>query len=208
MFDTGVQSPVEPQIVRAITVAVKRSSNTSRTRRRSISCRRASAATASSSVATMKPVSPWSTISGTSRNARRSPACRRPWPRSSPGRTVPASRSGTAAPGHCREMRTSRRHRSRRQTRPGDGPTAARRPRGSMPYPRRQPWRRSSAAGPRAWRSRWHGRAFLGRDPAEESEVGGLPGRWLEGVDALREPMRDGGQPVRLGQGCPLVVGN
>ena len=40
-------------------------------------------------------------------SGRRSPACRRPSPRSSPGRTAPASRSGTAAPWRCRGSRLS-----------------------------------------------------------------------------------------------------
>ena len=42
-----------------------------------------------------------------SRSARRSRACRRPWPRSSPGRTAPANRSGTAGPWRCPGSRTS-----------------------------------------------------------------------------------------------------
>ena len=51
---------------------------------------------------TMKPVTPCSITSGTEPQFQQSPACRTPSPRSSPGRTARASRSGTAAPAHRR----------------------------------------------------------------------------------------------------------
>ena len=130
--------------------AVKRSSKTSRhaaaVERRSPGGRDRLVAGRS----TMKPVTPsLDHLAAPSRGGRRSPACRRPSPRSSPGRTARASRSGTAAPrASPRKLRPSAARRSRRRTRPAGGRAAARSPaRSSRGRPGR-PWRRCCSGMP------------------------------------------------------------
>ena len=83
-----------------MTSAVKRRSNT-RAHRGAVVARspRAWRVTASSSLSTMRPVTPLvDHLRAPSRSARRPPACRTPSPRSSRCRRAPASRSGTAMP--------------------------------------------------------------------------------------------------------------
>ena len=130
---------------------------------------------------------------------RRSPACRRPSPRSSPGRTARASRSGTAAPRVAQELVLLAPRRSRPRTRRSGSSEqrldlAARSSRGR----RRRPWRRSSAACPAAARSRWRGRR-ASRARCGPETPGSSPRR-RAAAEQIAAAGRDGRSPCQFSQ--------
>ena len=139
--------------------AVKRCSKRRRTRWRSKCSTSCTARAALSMSPTMNPSRPGRRLPARSRSHRRRRACRRPSPRSSPVRTAPASRSGTAGRGRCRGTRPSGARRSRRRTRRAVAASIGSIAAASMSRSTRSTFAAILSGIPRAPRSRSHGRA-------------------------------------------------